>query len=361
MAVSMLEQYRVNDFLDWHKGKSLELSPKFQRRSVWKPAARVMLIDTILRGFPMPKVYMRTIIDVQTRTTLREVVDGQQRLRAIIDFESDQVRLTKRTAEFEGLTYSTLPDDLKERFLAYPIAVDQLVNASDSDVFEVFGRLNSYTVSLNDAEKRHAEFQGDFKWAVHQSARRWAVLWEKFAVVGPGERLRMLDDAIMAELFGTLLQGVQESAQPDIRALYKQYDSEFTSETTIVRRVDRALRLITTQLEDAIVGPLSSAPHFVMIFAAVAHALFGLPAGRMGKSMPKRNLAWLSDLNVVRSNLRYLASLIESGETTGPGGEFVEASLANMHRMRSRTVRFPVYCRALSPRALKLPSRQPDA
>ena len=48
--------YSVADFLEWDGANLLDLSPKFQRRSVWTRAAKSFLIDTILRGKPMPKV-----------------------------------------------------------------------------------------------------------------------------------------------------------------------------------------------------------------------------------------------------------------------------------------------------------------
>jgi len=53
----ILEQFRITDFLDWNRQKALEINREFQRRSVWTPAARSYLIDTILRKFPIPKIY----------------------------------------------------------------------------------------------------------------------------------------------------------------------------------------------------------------------------------------------------------------------------------------------------------------
>src|SRR5262245_42721892 len=183
MASSVLEQYRIADFLNWHAQDALKLNPHFQRRAVWTRAAKVFLIDTILRRFPIPKVFMRTNVNIETHATYREVVDGQQRLRTIIEFAADEWPLTARAGEFNGVTYSELPDDLKERFLTYPIAVEQLVNASDDDVLAMFARLNTYNVALSPAELRHAKYQGEFKWAVHEAAKRWRTLWDDYGVV----------------------------------------------------------------------------------------------------------------------------------------------------------------------------------
>jgi hypothetical protein len=51
--------YSVNDFLEWESRSQLELNPRFQRGPVWSPAAKSFLIDTMLRGKPIPKIYMR--------------------------------------------------------------------------------------------------------------------------------------------------------------------------------------------------------------------------------------------------------------------------------------------------------------
>ena len=92
------------------------------------------------------------------------------------------------------------------------------MNASDDDVLEVFARLNSYMVTLNPPEKRHAKYQGEFKWAIRAASRRWAVLWEKYKVLTVRERVRMLDDSLTAEMVGVLLDGVADGGQPKIDA-----------------------------------------------------------------------------------------------------------------------------------------------
>lgn len=48
----------ISDLRDWNDLGRLELRPSFQRKEVWNPAARIMLIDTILREVPMPKMFL---------------------------------------------------------------------------------------------------------------------------------------------------------------------------------------------------------------------------------------------------------------------------------------------------------------
>ena len=111
---TILEQYRIADFLDWSKEKKIRLNPEFQQGSIWSSAARIYLIDSILRQLPIPKIYLRTTIDTKTQQSIREVVDRRQRLRAIFDFADDKISLSKRAGEFAGFRYSSLPPEKQE-------------------------------------------------------------------------------------------------------------------------------------------------------------------------------------------------------------------------------------------------------
>jgi hypothetical protein len=346
---SILEQYRVSDFLEWHQEHRLNLNPNFQRGSVWTPEARVYLIDTILRRMPIPKIYIRTIIDVKTKKSIREVVDGQQRLRAIIDFANDRLRLSKRAGEFSGLQYSTLDSELQETFLTYPIAVDQLVNADNDAVLETFARLNSYSVSLNDAEKRHAKFQGEFKWVVRSCSAKWSTLWEKYKIFSVRQRVRMQDDQLVAEMLGVLLEGVCDGGQPKINALYAKYDDK-PSFNDIADKLNEILRFIQEEFADYLKDTsILSPPHFLMLFAAVAHALFGIPRGDMINTMPEQKPEVLSNIQTARDNLLKLAAILDSELPPDDYSAFWAASRSSTQRIASREVRFPVYYQALLP------------
>ena len=58
--------YKVSDFLSWQRADSLSLSPSFQRRSVWPIAAKSFLIDTVVRGLPMPIIILREQTNLDT-------------------------------------------------------------------------------------------------------------------------------------------------------------------------------------------------------------------------------------------------------------------------------------------------------
>jgi len=349
----MLEQVRIGDFVEWFQQEKLLLNPAFQRGAVWTPAARIYLIDTILRQLPMPKIYMRTQFDVVTKRSHREVVDGQQRLRAILDFAQNKLRLSSRAVEFKGLTYDTLDAELKQQFLSYPIAVDQLVNAADSDVLEIFARLNSYTVTLNAAEKRHAAFQGLFKTAVRDVSAYWRPFLQTYNVLSIRDCVRMQDDQLIADFFGVALRGVVDFSQQELTHLYRLYDNAFPNVEDITNRIDQTFTYIERNLSAAISGqaPLSRSPQFFILFAAIMHALNGIPAGQLSP-LPKRGNA-LQDIDLVLSNLDTLNQLLSYHDT--PSEErfraFYIASEATTQRIQSRNVRFQIVYQALLPQS----------
>lgn len=354
MATSVLEQYSIAQFIEWHDTNQLLLNPDFQRRSVWSPAAKVSLVDTILRRLPIPKIYLRTKINLTTKKSFREVVDGQQRLRAIIEYAQDKFALSKRAEEFAGLRYSELSPELQQTFLSYPIAVDQLINAPDSDVLEIFSRLNSYTVSLNAAEKRHGQYTGAFRWAVHNNSKVWGVpLWEAFNVVTKRQRLRMQDDALMAEMFIVILKGVTDGGESNTDKVYREFDAAFPDEDEVTDKVNKCLSFIAANLDEVLhEGAIVKSPHFLMFFAACAHALFGIPPGAMLTEMPLRNQGELSDADIAKGNLSYLNDILEADEPSPSFKGFWIASKSSTHRVASRKARFSVYYRALLPQPL---------
>lgn len=345
---SILEQYRISDFLEWHREKRLEINPDFQRGSVWKPAARTFLIDTILRQLPVPKVYLRTKVDVNTKKSVREIVDGQQRLKAILDFAEDKFALSKRANEFAGMRYSDLDAEQKTTFLSYPIAVDQLVNASIDDVLEVFSRLNSYTVSLNGPEKRHAKYQGEFKFAIRAASRRWGPFWKDYKVLSTHQRVRMLDDSLTAEMVGVLLDGVKDGGDPKIDALYRKYDVSF--DVGCIANLDKVLQYIVDNVAASLVDtPLLSPPHLLMLFSALAYTLVGIPSGDLkAEELVGLPGAVVNNLDRMRDNLLLLASLIGAeDEPDEQLADFWKASHSSTQRIASRRVRFPFYVRAV--------------
>lgn len=135
----------------------IDTNPDFQRPPVWSRGQKQLLVDTILRGYDIPKFYWRQIASHPDKY---DVVDGQQRLRAIWGFISGEYKLARDADPINGsavanLGYEKLPDDLRVHFDTYAIDVIVLEDTDEDEVREMFLRLQNGT-SLKAQEKRNA-------------------------------------------------------------------------------------------------------------------------------------------------------------------------------------------------------------
>ena len=351
------QQYPISDFYGWIKAGALILAPQFQRGDIWAVSAQSYFIDTLLRELPVPSIYIRLVTDQETKTSYREVVDGQQRLTTIVKFIDGQLILDKRSKEYANKTYATLDEEIQAHFLAYQMSVEQLFGADDDTVLDIFHRINAYGISLNKQELRHGKFQGgrfrgEFRLAVIKAAERWEILWSRHNVIGVRGRVRLSHHELVAQLLGIILDGVTDGGQAKIDKVYERYDSAIPVEAE--DRLDQVCGYIVANLPDILRTKLAGGPHFMMLFAAVAHALFGIPTGDMRgehPALPDRNSRSLSDTPAALANLLRLADIFDMPGDDIPDRftSFRVAIAGTTQRIRSRSVRFLFLYKALLP------------
>ncbi|MFZ7134318.1 MAG: DUF262 domain-containing protein [Eubacteriales bacterium] len=238
--------YPINDFYGWYKRKELVLQPKFQRRDVWDHKAQSYLIDTILRRMPIPKLFIRETIDLQNNRTIREVVDGQQRLKAIISYLDGQIAVSSTdNKEYGNLLFYQLPDNVQKEFLKYRLSVDLLEGASDVDVLEVFSRLNSYTITLNAQEKRNAKYKGLFKQTVYYLGFKHYQFWLSNKILTSRQIARMLEAELVSELIIAMIYGIQ-SGKSGINEIYQKFDDSFVMKDELVKYFENIIDTISS-------------------------------------------------------------------------------------------------------------------
>ena len=127
--------------------------PDWQREEVWDLARKQALIDSILRGWRLPKFYFVTS---GTNPPSYDVVDGQQRLATIFEFLDNELELSDETAaKFGGKTYKELSPDVSDHVDDFEIDFDEIEEATDEELMEFFQRLQS-GLQLNSSEKLNA-------------------------------------------------------------------------------------------------------------------------------------------------------------------------------------------------------------
>jgi len=197
----------ISDVRDWNRNKRLELRPDFQRNEVWSHAAQIMLIDTILKNIPIPKMYIKSIIN--EGNTYRIVIDGQQRLTAILKFVEDRLRLGKPyIGDYEGMKFSELPDTIQNDILRYTIDINEIFNPTEAEIRDLYARVNKYTVQLNKQELRKADFPGDFINISEELSNN--PFYDTSGIFTPKQRRRMVDVEFVEELLAIVLEGIQD-------------------------------------------------------------------------------------------------------------------------------------------------------
>ena len=122
--------------------------PEWQRGEVWNDPRKQMLIDSILRGWKLPKFYF-----VRLDAEDFEVVDGQQRLTAIYEFFANELPLSERSAsEFGGTYYKDLKQKVSDGFDDFEIDFDEIEDANEEELKDFFQRLQQ-GLPLTSSEK----------------------------------------------------------------------------------------------------------------------------------------------------------------------------------------------------------------
>jgi hypothetical protein len=162
----LIRRVRQGDILVPHFGHEDEriVSAGFQRSFVWSRPQMDRFIESILLGYPIPGIFLIKQTDKRYL-----VLDGQQRLTTLQSFEDgihDGKEFSLRNAadRFKGLTYKTLPEELRRVFddtfiQATIVSTDGSTDSLES-IYQIFERLNSGGTQLTPHEIRVALFAG---------------------------------------------------------------------------------------------------------------------------------------------------------------------------------------------------------
>ena len=204
--------------------------PEWQRGEVWDLSKKQQLIDSILRGWKLPKLYF-----VKTAANEYEVVDGQQRLTAIYEFFSNELPLdAKTTAEFGGPFYKDLPPKASDAFDDFEIEFDEIEAATEEELRQFFQRLQE-GLPLTSSEKLNAVNSRlrDFC----RSVARHAFMKDRIAV--PDTRYAHFD--IISKVAAVEIEGIGTGLRfDDLKEIFEA-QSNFSSTSAVATRIKTAL------------------------------------------------------------------------------------------------------------------------
>ena len=270
--------YSVQDFEEWEERDELVLSPKFQRRDVWNAKAKSFLIDTIIRGKPIPKLYMRQDVNPSTRRTRREIVDGQQRLRTVLSFVKDGFKISRtHNADYGNRYFSGLDEETQGQILRYEFVVDLLQDMPDNEVYDLFARINTYAEKLKAQELRNAQWFGEFKSSAYSLSNEFLTFFEANKVFTPKSILRMSEAEFVSQLLLAIHEGVREGNKGVIDKAYEDYDDTFTGRRRHEKQFKETMDAIGGVFGDDLAATSFRATRFLYpLFCAVYHLKFKL-------------------------------------------------------------------------------------
>lgn len=336
----------ISEFCEQLNTHKILVDRRYQRSDrVWPEAAQAFLIESIILGYPVPKLFLHQQTDRISRKTVKFIVDGQQRSVAIQTFFNDELKLSKNfdLLDDAGKKYSELTPASQDRFLSYGIGIDLFVNTTVDEVREVFRRINSYEVPLNPEEQRHARWQGDFKWYVYHLAHDLDRVWPRVGTFAEKQLVRMQDMKLISEMSHALLSGVTTTNKASLDRLYRDYDNGFPFANEFADRISAAMEAVDEM--EAIHGTVLAKPYMMYaLVLAITHvetpvARFrGIAVGGHGLAAQRVREARLLDL----------AAAIDDGDQEGPFTSFVKASEKGTNVKAAREARIKEFVEALS-------------
>lgn len=244
--------------------KTIRLQPDFQRFYIWDRRKEQAFIDSILRNYPIPPIWVwRRRVG---RKTVYEIIDGQQRLTCISQYmdnkffykEPDVGAKSAESLKHLNTAYfdkkprgeskaKLLPNDLQDRIQSYAIPT-VIISDDDRDiVIDVFKRLNKSSTNLTPQELRNAFYSGDFKTFVYeltaalQKDRFWSVQQRVFQ---PSSTDRMGAQQFVSDLLVAMMEGEPQDKSEKLDDFYDRYDKRFREKDAIRKRFETALFVI---------------------------------------------------------------------------------------------------------------------
>jgi hypothetical protein len=297
-------QYRVSDFVTWQREGSLQLNPNFQRRPVWKKGAKSYLIDTIVRGLPVPIIFLRDLrSDLKSFKSGRDVVDGQQRIRTILSFidptllsdfkpERDAFEISPtHNKPLGGKTFQQLTDEFRQRILDYQFSVHSFpADTDDREILQIFARMNSTGLKVNAQELRNAEFYGEFKTLAYALAAEQLNRWREWRVFSPDQIARMNEVELTSEFMLLIMDGVMDKSNKTLTHYYSQYDPTFVDKREVGERFRRVFSTIESLFRGEEIAPFRGRTVFYALFTSIYGLQYGLrsPAEKHQKLTPTK-------------------------------------------------------------------------
>jgi len=237
---------RIQELILLYKNGLLNLNPGFQRKSVWGLKDRKKLIDSILRNYPLPAIFL--YVREKDGRQIYDVIDGKQRIESILMFAGNirgrfsvKSQLLGESVQ-ENLSWNIISRKKRQTEITkYELPVIE-VDGELSDIIDVFVRINSTGKALTPQEKRNARYyNSDFLKIAGCIAKKYEWYFYQSGVFSEGQLSRMKHIELICELILSLLQG-------DVLNKKNALDRVMGSANMDGRELRRGVRLVQATL-----------------------------------------------------------------------------------------------------------------
>jgi hypothetical protein len=278
-------KHPISWLLKHYRDGELQVRPPYQRKPVWAARQKCYLIESILLGLPVPEIYVQQTTTPDGDTTYA-IVDGQQRVRTILQFvgserdpnEADENKFIldqlESSSPWRNRGYDELSPQERQEFYNYKIVVRYLYTDDDDEVRDMFKRLNKFLTPLKPQELRNATYWGPFAKTASDLADD--EYWAENRIVTPAAIRRQNDVEFISELLIGLLHGPQGGSAAVIDEYYLQYEDfedEFPGQRQAVKTFADVKQVIERVLPDIKSLRWSNKTDFYSLFVALGEHL----------------------------------------------------------------------------------------
>ena len=230
---------KVREIINMVKDGGLLPQPEFQRRLVWSQSDKNHFLDSVLRGYPFPEIYLADgEVNTETGRGTQLLVDGLQRVSTLIQYFEGDDTLKLTTVP----SYKSLEEEDRRAFLQYDVAVRDLGSIDKHAIVEVFRRLNATKYSLLDIEVNNAVYAGALKrFAETFSQHRF---FEDNRVFNSLDYKRMGDLRFALGIVCTMIAGYF-NRDDGLEDLLSRYNDEFPLEQELNERIERVISFLS--------------------------------------------------------------------------------------------------------------------
>ncbi|OPZ94320.1 MAG: hypothetical protein BWY74_00664 [Firmicutes bacterium ADurb.Bin419] len=231
----------IAEFYEKHLLGKYNYNPAYQRKSdVWNTDKKSFLIDSILKNFPIPPIFLHQRIDEKSGATKYDVIDGKQRLTAIVEFISNKIGLPDYFGNdafgdelLNGIKFAELDKypDYKKQLWRYVISIEYIDTDKPEIIDNVFDRLNRNGEPLRKQELRKAKYHDTVLLKLIDELSNLPY-WKK--LLANLEIHRMEDQEFVSELLFVLLEGeIFDSSATVLDELYSKWSRELKNDAYI--------------------------------------------------------------------------------------------------------------------------------